>query len=45
MPTKFLTTLGKVRNLSFSKEERHAQVQETLFEKLLERSKASLNRE
>jgi hypothetical protein len=33
MPTKFLTTLGKVRNLSFSKEERHAQVRETLFEK------------
>jgi hypothetical protein len=33
MPTKFLTTLGKVRNLSFSKEERHAQIQETLFEK------------
>ena len=33
MPTKLLTALGKIRNLSFSKEERHAQVQETLFEK------------
>jgi hypothetical protein len=33
MPTKFLITLGKIRNLSFSKEERRVQVQETLFEK------------
>jgi hypothetical protein len=31
--TKFLPTLGKVRNLSLSKEEHHFQVQETLFEK------------
>jgi hypothetical protein len=33
MPTKFLTTLGKIRNLSLSKEEHHVQVQEPLFEK------------